>query len=226
MAESELRKRAADEDEEGERNSKRLAQDPASARIVQFYSKSKDEDDLGLGIKDWRKRLSNFWPCTITVAGKRYASIEHYFHAAKALCSDKPAIAASWELGGNVGACPAAAKKAGGRGGFAKAGATLDMAKWETERDRATSVALRARVEADEQYALILRTVAHARLHLLHFERQAGAAYWGGAIDRVTGAVVGRNRLGELLMELGAELVAEETRRSGASGAAADEDDV
>merc|ERR1719231_1892886 len=76
----------------------------AAAPIVQFYSKSKDSDDLGLGIPDWRKRLSNFWPCVIEVDGRRYPSIEHCFHAAKALCSSKPEIAVDWECGGSVGA--------------------------------------------------------------------------------------------------------------------------
>ena len=59
-----MTKRRRDEDEE----------------IVQFYSKSKDADDLNISIPDWRKRLSNFWPCQVEVAGRSYPSVEHAFH--------------------------------------------------------------------------------------------------------------------------------------------------
>ena len=77
--------------------------------IEMFFSKSKDDIDsdvLGLGIRDWRKRLSNFWPAEVKVAfdvnqpPKTYPSVEHAFHAGKAaLCSDKPAMARWFEIG-------------------------------------------------------------------------------------------------------------------------------
>ena len=175
-------------------------------RVLQFYSKSKDQDDLSLGLRDWRKRLSNFWPCVIEVDGKRYPSVEHAFHAAKALrCSDKPEMAAGFECGGTVGAAPQSAKTAGGKGAYKRLGATLDLAKWDAERDTATMSALRARVACDEQFCTILRATAGSQL--LHFERQAAKAYWGGAVDAASGYVVGRNRLGQMMMELREELL-------------------
>ena len=117
---------------------------PAGATAI-FYSKSKDVDDLGLGRADWRKVLSNFHACEIELEGRRYASVEHAFHAAKARCSNKPSVAAAFEVGGSVPRDPAKAKRAGGRAGFARLGATLNVARWDTARDAATRAALRAR---------------------------------------------------------------------------------
>ena len=195
-------KRAADADEGDDCETRSVRPRPAT-NVKQFYSKSKDDDDLGLGLKDWRKRLSNFWPCVIVINGRKYRSVEHAFHAAKAYLSDKPEIALNFECGGSVSASPGAAKKAGGRAGFARHGATLDMAKWDLERDGATMAALKARAHADDEYCNILRRTKELGVHLLHFERQqASKAYWGGAIDRASGEIVGVNRLGEMLMEL------------------------
>ena len=171
--------------------------------VAAFYSKSRDVDDIGAGFKDWRKRLSNFWPVQITVGGRMYASVEHAFHAAKARCSDKPAYAEAFECGGTVGAAPAKAKAAGGRRGFAKAGAVLHTVLWDRERDGATMAALRARAQCDTEFCTILRRTAELRLRLLHYDGRGGAAsYWGGKIDKMSGCVVGHNRLGEMLMEL------------------------
>lgn len=181
--------------------------DAKACSLLQFYSKSKDIDDLpSLGIADWRKRLSNFWPCEIDVGGKKYPSVEHAFHALKALhCSDKPTMAVDFECGGRVGSNPQNAKTAGGKGAYKKVGATLDLAKWDAQRDDATMIALRARVACDAEFCAILR--ATAGQYLLHFERQAAKAYWGGAVSASTGKVVGRNRLGEMLMGLRQELL-------------------
>jgi len=195
-------KRAADDSEPGAASDRARSVRPRPESVKQFYSKSRDDDDLGIGIKDWRKRLSNFWPCVIEVNGRNYPSVEHAFHAAKAHSSDKPDIARHFECGGSVGASPEAAKKAGGRAGFARHGATLDMAKWDLERDDATMAALTARAHADEEYRTILRRTKDLGVHLLHFERQASKAYWGGAVDRASGEIVGGNRLGAMLMEL------------------------
>ena len=68
--------------------------------------------------------------------------------------------------------------------------------------------ALKARVSCDKEFCNILR--ATARKYLLHFERQADKAYWGGAVCSTTGNVVGRNRLGEMLMELRTDLLQQE----------------
>ncbi len=177
----------------------------ARGSIVMFYSKSKDIDDLGLRRPDWRKVLSNFHPVDIEVEGRRYFSVEHAFHAAKVRCSSNPDAAAEFEVGGSVPRDPLAAKKAGGRAGFAKLGARLDVARWICERDGATMAALRARLACDSTFREILAAVYANELQLLHFERSGAKSYWGGNIRKADGVKVGRNRLGEMLMQLAEE---------------------
>eukprot|EP01063_Lacrimia_lanifica_P032085 TRINITY_DN5417_c0_g2_i1.p2 TRINITY_DN5417_c0_g2~~TRINITY_DN5417_c0_g2_i1.p2 ORF type:complete len:221 (+),score=58.11 TRINITY_DN5417_c0_g2_i1:1975-2637(+) len=186
----------------------------APGSTAQFYSKSKDVDDLGSGGADWRKRLSNFWPCEVAVEGAAYPSVEHAFHALKAKhCSDRPEMAAWFEVGGKLGrAAPKDAKTAGGKGAYKKYKAVLDIEAWAARRDEVTIAAVRARAASDPAYRAILRATRALRLQLLHFERQGEKSYWGGALGP-DGAVKGRNRLGEILMA-----VREELHEDGADG--------
>ena len=46
---------------------RKIAGSIADGSLVQFYSKSKDVDDLGLGMAGWRKVLSNFHMGVISV---------------------------------------------------------------------------------------------------------------------------------------------------------------
>ena len=46
---------------------RKIAVSIADGSLVQFYSKSKDVDDLGLGMAGWRKVLSNFHMGVISV---------------------------------------------------------------------------------------------------------------------------------------------------------------
>ena len=52
-----------------------------------FYSKSKDQDDLGLGIPNWRNRFSNCW---IDDPTDTFPSIEHAFQYYKYIYSNRP----------------------------------------------------------------------------------------------------------------------------------------
>jgi ribA/ribD-fused uncharacterized protein len=173
--------------------------------VVQFYSKSKGVDDLGAGGAAWRRTLSNFHPCELEVEGRRYSSVEHAFHAAKARCSSNPSAAAAFEVGGSVARDPLAAKRAGGRAGFAKLGAVLDVVRWNKARDSATLAALRARYASDTAFREILAAVQARELYLLHFERGGAKSYWGGSIRKADGMRVGTNRLGSMLMHLAEE---------------------
>lgn len=66
-------------------------------KMFVFYSKSADKDP-GSGtnekvpfgdftnlknVKDWRKKLSNFWVQEFDVGGKKWKSVEHYYQAHK-----------------------------------------------------------------------------------------------------------------------------------------------
>jgi ribA/ribD-fused uncharacterized protein len=194
----------------------------ATGATAVFFSKSKDADDLGLGRPDWRRVLSNFYPAEITVDGRLYYSVEHAFHAAKARCSSNPSAAAHFEIGsGRVPKDPLAAKKAGGRSGFKKLGIVLDIEQWRAQRDIATMAALRARLSCDDLFRRILAAVHKKELTLLHFERGGTKSYWGGNIRKADGVQVGRNRLGEMLMDLAKEVAADASGGSSARRSAA-----
>jgi len=55
--------------------------------IKQFYSKSKNNDDLNIGCANWRKVLSNFHVLEkpLVFEGAEFTTCEHAFHAAKGL---------------------------------------------------------------------------------------------------------------------------------------------
>ena len=88
--------------------------------ILQFFSKSKDEDDLLLGLPSWRKRLSNFAlvPGGITVDGLRFPSVEHAFQASKFKFTEHPAVMEEFTCDGSI-KTGLEAKKAGGRANVA-----------------------------------------------------------------------------------------------------------
>ena len=71
--------------------------------------------------------------------GRRYASVEHAFHAAKARCPDNPSAAAAFEIGGSVPRDPAKAKQAGGRAGFARLGAAACASSTVSRSERTGS---------------------------------------------------------------------------------------
>ena len=65
--------------------------------------------------------------------------------------------------------------------------------------------ALRARLSCDNLFRDILAAVHARQLQLLHFERAGAKSYWGGSIRKADGVQMGRNRLGEMLMQLATE---------------------
>lgn len=181
-----------------------LTLDEAEARrlfTVVFFSRSSPCPPLAPGLPPtWRQVLSNFWAEPIALDGAVYPSAEHAFHACKARCSDRPERAADLRVGGAVGGDPAAAKKAGSRGSYRAAGATLDLDAWNAARDEATAAILAAR---HDQQPLFRSVLASTRgLTLLHFERAGARSYWGGSLRTDDAQIQGENRLGLLLMAL------------------------
>lgn len=104
------------------------------------------KDDNGFGMlgeghpetmdaPNWRKVLLNFCSVDTTTNGKTHPSVEHCFHAAKALWSDRPQHAKDFEIEGQPGKkSPLGAKMANSRSGFAREDATLarrqQQAQW------------------------------------------------------------------------------------------------
>ena len=154
---------------------------------------------------NWRRILSNFHPSEIEVDGRRYNSVEHGFQAAKFLSSDRPREAKEFEIFGTVGCIPLDAKRAGSRTGFKRKQARLRAAEWEEKRDEVMMRLLRARWDCDLEFRHILQVTHAQQLELVHFERSGPRSYWGAHMCRKTGRVLGKNRLGGLLMQLSSE---------------------
>lgn len=177
----------------------------AALFTVVFFSKSRNVPAPAPGLPpSWRRVLSNFHPAPVRVDGHDYASVEHCFQAAKASCSDRPELARGFRLRATgpsaVGSDPAAAKRAGGRGAYAKAGASLDVEAWAKAREGAMERALAARWQQQPLFRAVLE--ATAGFALLHFERSGARSFWGGSLHRDTGQAQGENRLGRMLMAL------------------------
>jgi predicted NAD-dependent protein-ADP-ribosyltransferase YbiA (DUF1768 family) len=189
--------------------------DDARVRVCQFYSASRDSDDLFLGFESWRKYLSNFAAVPgggVAYDGRLYPTIEHAFHAAKYLTVDEPALAKRFEVGESIGRQPPVkAKLAGGRKGMEQCRSKpLDVARWESGlSEDVTWKLLTARAAVDEKFCEILEETRLQNVTLLHFERSGARSKWGGSLSKADGTTInGRNLLGQLMMKLRDQLAA------------------
>jgi hypothetical protein len=140
----------------------------------------------------------------------QFASIEHFYQGMKCCYVNHEAkgrqLAAKFVLAGDYGRDAKMAKSKGGKGAMKAVGLSLDLNLWNRVQDDVMRVAIRARAAVDASYAAALKRSAQGGWLWLHFDRAGVKSYWGGHISKESGVWVGRNRLGELMSEVGASL--------------------
>ena len=176
----------------------------ASGDLIQFYSKSKDDDTLQIGN---RKQLSNFTsvPGGLVFEGKSFETVEHAYQAKKGdYCKSPGDLYAAQALYAKQfdGKDAAQAKKAGSKKGMLEMNLFLDLERWSVASDGVMKGVLQARYDADGDFRTILEAVASSGKTLVHFSRSD--RYWGAKVvpegEFVT--IVGQNKLGVMLMDL------------------------
>lgn len=131
--------------------------------------------------------LSNFWPAEITMNGKTYPTVEHYFQWQKARDAHDNAAAEAIRTASTPAKAKAMGRKVKG----------LDVESWDIGRVATMYMALLAKFEQNPDLREKLLETGNAEL----VEASPSDYYWGIGRKRT-----GKNMLGELLMGLRAKL--------------------
>jgi predicted NAD-dependent protein-ADP-ribosyltransferase YbiA (DUF1768 family) len=160
-----------------------------------FYSKSRDDDDLQLGIKDWRKVLSNFY---IYDKNDRFPSIEHEFQYLKYQYSNNPSEGdkIQWNQ-----LTSEKAKSMGTKGEFKKRGIVLNVKSYNQDRVSNMIGLVIKRYHRDVIYRRIIHRLAQLDINLVHYSKNE--TFWGARVDKRTEKMIGDNYLGRILYCLG-----------------------
>ena len=168
--------------------------------IVQFYSKSKSDNIVLAGDKNWRKYLSNFQMSNIKYNGKIFPSVEHAFAYVKYKYSNCKQKVPDFMINGPYSAT-ANIKSIHSKKGMTKRKCTLDIVRFAKVKKRLMTYILKARAKSDEHFRNILKDARKHNYYLLHFARGGGAG-WGGYISKKDGKMKGDNLLGKTMMRL------------------------
>ncbi len=134
--------------------------------------------------------LSNFYHYPMTIDGKTFNTVEHYFQAMKATTPQEFELIRTQPS-------PAMAKKQGRK--------VLMRSDWESIKEQVMYIALEAKFSKPEMQAQLLYTN-----DLVLIEASPSDKYWGAGASKTqimqTGSYPGMNRLGVLLMALRYEI--------------------
>ena len=173
-------------------------------RPVLFFSRSRVNNYESFLPSDWKRKLSNFWPCEVSIFGFSFPSVEHAFQASKYICCSEPRDLRYVNMFTRSSDFDAAeAKKRGGRKYMTTLGVSLDVKRWNEMALDIMRILLRSRWHHDVEFREILLETQRQGLHLVHFERSGSRSFWGGCISKEDGmSVVGGNVLGKILMQM------------------------
>ena len=176
--------------------------------VKKFYSKSADNDDIGSGYNDWRKRLSNFYislekdpetnenvPKPITIDDMTWTTLEGWFQASKFMYNKKDTVYMSYiskfQHEGPYASDPKISKKQGGRKQSDINHVTLDP-NWDILRNEVMFKGLVYKIAQQSDIQTILQKIKGSYLLLHHSTRDK---YWGGS-KKGSAELKGENILG------------------------------
>ena len=152
-----------------------------------FFSRSKDP---------LAKRLSAFGPDDVMMGGKLYPTVEHAFHAAKALMAGSEALAE--EIRGVP--TPQEAKTLGSRKTLKTRRIRFNLEEWESCREDVMRGLLKNRFDRHPDLWIACRALPE-NTQFFHYSLRN--RIWGCHVDHETGQVKkGLNKMGVLMGEL------------------------
>ena len=168
-----------------------------------FHSRSKCEDakylsnftivDEGMLIEDQHYPVYGG-----VLVGKMFPSIEHAFQGYKLAMSGASVtliddLIRTTEM--------SVVKRMGGRKFFEANNLKLDIQKWTTTSVSLMRYLVRQRLHKDTKYRDIIKKLIDNNIKIYHFERSGAKSIWGGYVSKSTGEWMGRNLLGQILVE-------------------------
>ena len=184
-----------------------------SLPVVQFYSRSRDKDDIGCSVPNWRKRLSTMYipDNPIIIDGKKWNSIEGWFQANKFIYDDGrySEYVEHFTYDGKF-SDPKLSRRAGGKVWSKKYGVILHP-NWEDSKKKIMLKGIQARIEQALDIQKILKTIK-GKYSLLHYDnpRGRGISYWGGIYKELEDdsgkQIMGKNIVGKIYMFLSNQL--------------------